>query len=127
MIGSVIYLLGGALQTGAANLSMLWAGRWIAGVGVGFLVMIIPLYQAEIAHPSIRGTITSLQQFMLGIGAFVAGWISYGTFVGLTGPAQWRLPLGLQMLPAVVLAALIPMFPESPRVRSTDILPVIQC
>lgn len=82
---------------------MLWAGRWLAGVGVGFLVMIIPLYQSEIAHPSIRGTITSLQQFMLGIGAFVAGWISYGTFVGLTDQAQWRLPLGLQMLPAVVL------------------------
>jgi MFS family permease len=84
-------------------MGMLWAGRWLAGVGVGFLVMIIPLYQSEIAHPSIRGTITSLQQFMLGIGAFVAGWISYGTYVGLHNQAQWRLPLGLQMLPAVVL------------------------
>lgn len=115
-IGSGVYLLGGALQTGAANIHMLWAGRWIAGVGVGFLVMIIPLYQSEIAHPSIRGTITSLQQFMLGIGAFVAGWISYGTFVGLTSQAQWRLPLGLQMLPAVGLGALIMFFPESPRV-----------
>jgi MFS family permease len=38
--GSVIYLLGGALQTGASNLNMLWAGRWMAGLGVGFLVMI---------------------------------------------------------------------------------------
>ena len=71
--------------------------------------------RSEIAHPSIRGTITALQQFMLGIGAFVAGWVSYGTYVGLTSTAQWRLPLGLQMLPAVGLAALIFMFPESPR------------
>lgn len=94
----------------------MWAGRWIAGVGVGFLVMIIPLYQSEIAHPSIRGTITSLQQFMLGIGSFIAGWISYGTFVGLSNQAQWRLPLAIQMLPAIVLGALIFMFPESPRV-----------
>jgi MFS family permease len=31
------------------------AGRFLAGLGVGFLTMIIPLYQAEIAHPSIRG------------------------------------------------------------------------
>jgi MFS family permease len=82
---------------------MLWAGRWLAGVGVGFLVMIIPLYQSEIAHPSVRGTITSLQQFMLGIGSFVAGWVSYGTYIGLQNQGQWRLPLGLQMLPAVVL------------------------
>jgi len=94
---------------------MLWAGRWLAGLGVGFLVMIIPVYQSEIAHPSIRGRITALQQFMLGIGAFVAGWISYGTFVGLTSQAQWRLPLGIQMVPAVFLAALIFIFPESPR------------
>jgi MFS family permease len=118
VIGSIIYLVGGALQTGAANIHMLWVGRWLAGVGVGFLVMIIPLYQSEIAHPSIRGRITSLQQFMLGIGAFVAGWISYGTYVGLHNQAQWRLPLGLQMLPAVVLGGLIMFFPESPRVST---------
>ncbi|KAM0135125.1 hypothetical protein ACHAP3_005216 [Botrytis cinerea] len=114
--GCLIFILGGGLQTGAQHIHYLWAGRWIAGLGVGFLVMIIPLYQAEIAHPSIRGRITSLQQFMLGIGALVAGWISYGTYVGIKdNSAQWRLPLGLQMLPAVVLAGLIFLFPESPR------------
>ena len=30
--------------------------------------MIIPLYQAELAHPDIRGLVVGLQQFMLGIG-----------------------------------------------------------
>lgn len=40
--------------------------------------MIIPLYQAELAHPDIRGRITALQQFMLGVGALAAAWISYG-------------------------------------------------
>ncbi|KAL3422408.1 High-affinity glucose transporter 13 [Phlyctema vagabunda] len=115
ILGSLIFILGGSLQTGAQHIHYLWAGRWIAGVGVGFLVMIIPLYQAEIAHPSIRGRVTALQQFMLGIGAFVAGWISYGTFIHLTSSAQWRIPLGLQLLPAVILAVLILGFPESPR------------
>jgi hypothetical protein len=45
---------------------------------VGFLVMIVPLYQAELCHPSIRGRVTTLQQFMLGIGALVASSTSYG-------------------------------------------------
>lgn len=72
------------------------------------------VYQGEIAHPSIRGRVTALQQFMLGIGAFVAGWISYGTF-SLSGPEQWRIPLGIQLLPAVILAVLMLFFPESPR------------
>ncbi len=49
VIGSAIYLLGGALQTGANSMGMLMAGRWLAGMGVGFLVMIIPLYRKYIA------------------------------------------------------------------------------
>jgi len=72
MIGAIIFCLGGGLQTGAQDVSYLYAGRVVAGLGVGILVMIVPLYQAEIAHPAIRGRITGLQQFMLGIGAAVA-------------------------------------------------------
>lgn len=66
-------MLGSALQTGAQNLGYLYSGRAIAGLGVGFLVMIVPLYQAEIAHPINRGRLTGLQQFMIGNGAIVAG------------------------------------------------------
>lgn len=73
MTGAIVFCLGGGLQTAAQNLGFLYSGRLIAGVGVGVMVMIIPLYQAEIAHPSIRGRITGLQQFMLAIGATVAG------------------------------------------------------
>jgi len=113
--GSLIFCVGGSLQTGAQNLSYLWSGRFLAGCGVGFLTMIVPLYQAEICHPSIRGRVTALQQFMLGVGALVAAWVSYGTFIGLSSSAQWRIPLGLQLIPAVVLGALIFLFPESPR------------
>ncbi|KAF2472729.1 MFS sugar transporter-like protein [Lindgomyces ingoldianus] len=117
MNGAIIFCLGGGLQTGAQNLSYLYAGRAIAGLGVGVLVMIIPLYQAELAHPSIRGRITALQQFMLGVGALAAAWISYGTYVGFspTNSAQWRVSLGIQIIPAAVLACLILLFPESPR------------
>jgi MFS family permease len=78
LMGSLFFLIGGGLQTGAKSVAYLFAGRAFAGFGVGFLVMIIPIYQSEIAHPSIRGRITSLQQFMLGIGALVAAWGSWG-------------------------------------------------
>lgn len=78
--------------------------------------MMVPLYQAELSHPDIRGRVTGLQQFMLGIGAFVAAWITYGTFINIKdNSAQWRIPLGLQLAPAVILASLIWLFPESPR------------
>jgi MFS family permease len=92
-------------------------GRLFAGLGVGFLTMMIPLYQSELAHPSIRGRITALQQFMLGVGALVASWVAYGTFIGYpnTSSKQWRIPLGIQIIPAAVLGGLILLFPESPR------------
>ena len=113
----MIFILGGGLQTGAQSLDYLYAGRCLAGVGVGFLVMIVPLYQAELVHPDIRGRVTGLQQFMLGIGALIASWTSYGAFVGFpdTSSKQWRVSLGIQIVPAGLLALLILLFPESPR------------
>ncbi|KAI3326195.1 general substrate transporter [Xylariaceae sp. AK1471] len=52
---------------------------------------------------------------MLGIGALLAGWITYGCYTNLKNDSQWRIPLGIQIVPAAVLAALILLFPESPR------------
>lgn len=46
--------------------------------------MIVPLYQAELCHPDIRGRVTALQQFMLGVGALAAAWISYGECLVIT-------------------------------------------
>jgi sugar porter (SP) family MFS transporter len=79
--------------------------------------MIIPLYQSELAHPSIRGRISATVQFMLGIGALAAAWISYGVDISFAADddGQWRTSLGIQVIPAVFLAALIMVFPESPR------------
>ncbi|KAF2762082.1 general substrate transporter [Pseudovirgaria hyperparasitica] len=117
LLGATIFILGGGLQTGAQSLDFLYAGRCLAGVGVGFLTMIIPLYQAETVHPDIRGRVTSLQQFMLGVGALIASWTSYGTYIGFApdDSRQWRVSLGIQIIPAGILALCILLFPESPR------------
>lgn len=76
IIGALVFILGGVLQSAAQNLGYLYSGRAVAGFGVGYLVMIVPIYQAEISHPSIRGRVTALQQLMLGIGAVVASRLS---------------------------------------------------
>lgn len=117
IVGTITFLIGGTIQTAAQNLSMVLGGRFVAGMGIGMLAMLAPLYQAEvrifqyrifviklsltsildqIAHPSIRGRLTTLQQFMLGIGALVASFIGYGCYHGLPGKqAQWRIPLAM--------------------------------
>ncbi|THU88548.1 general substrate transporter [Dendrothele bispora CBS 962.96] len=114
--GALIYIFGGALQTGARNMDYMLVGRFFAGFGVGIMSDLAPLYQAEIAHPSIRGRLITLQQFMLGIGAFCASWVTYGCSAGLKGTqAEWRIPLGIQLMPALPLISFILFLPESPR------------
>ncbi|KAI7227512.1 sugar transporter STL1 [Hortaea werneckii] len=115
IVGALIFILGGVLQASAQNFGYLLGGRIVAGLGVGMLVMIIPLYQAEIAHPDIRGRITAFQQLLLGVGACTATFVVYGTTKDYKTELEWRLPLGIQVIPTGILALLILLFPESPR------------
>ena len=49
LYGSIVFFIGGALQTLATGLSMMMVGRIIAGLGVGALSTIVPVYQSEIS------------------------------------------------------------------------------
>ncbi|KAG8931644.1 hypothetical protein FRC03_000561 [Tulasnella sp. 419] len=113
-VGALIGVLGCALQTGGLNNGMLIAGRVIAGISVGLLSMIGPLYQAEIAPPKHRGFIVGLAQQMIGIGFISANWVGYGSQF-LDGNVQWRLPLGIQIVPAGLLFLGAFFLPYSPR------------
>lgn len=44
-LGSTIALVGCIIQTGAPNIAALIAGRLIAGIAIGVLTMIVPMYQ----------------------------------------------------------------------------------
>ncbi|KAJ8125867.1 hypothetical protein O1611_g7771 [Lasiodiplodia mahajangana] len=56
LYGSMIFFVGGALQTFATNMPMMMLGRVIAGLGVGSLSTIVPVYQSEISPPHNRVT-----------------------------------------------------------------------
>ncbi|KAH7343603.1 general substrate transporter [Rhizoctonia solani] len=114
-LGSLIAVVGCLLQCVAVNMGMLIVGRIIAGLAIGVLSMITPLYQVEISHPKWRGFMAGTFQQMLGFGFIVANWVTYGCDKGIHGVAAWRLPLGLQMAPAVILFIGMFIFPYSPR------------
>jgi MFS family permease len=76
----VIFILGVAIQTGGNyNVATMYAGRWFAGMGVGALSMLVPMYNAELAPPGIRGSLVALQQLAITFGILVSYWIAYGT------------------------------------------------
>ena len=47
-------------------------GRFVAGLGVGALSAIVPLYSGEAAPRHLRGTLLSLYQVMIIFGLFVS-------------------------------------------------------
>lgn len=75
---------------------------------------------AEIAPPEVRGSLVALQQLAITFGIMISFWIDYGTnFIGGTGDSQseaaWRIPLALQLVPAIILGFGILFMPFSPR------------
>ncbi|KAJ1881522.1 hypothetical protein LPJ57_001561 [Coemansia sp. RSA 486] len=93
---------------------MLICGRFIAGLGVGCLSMTVPVFQSEIAPAHIRGRLVSLQQWAITWGLLVAYWIDYGCHF-IKSDASWRIPIGIQIVPALILFVSMIFMPYSPR------------
>ncbi|XP_058781951.1 sugar transport protein 5-like [Vicia villosa] len=98
--GGILFLAGGAINGGAANIVMLILGRVLLGFGVGFTNQAAPLYLSEIAPPKWRGIIGTSFQLFLGIGVVAASCINYAASTHTWG---WRLSLGLAVFPAAIM------------------------
>lgn len=93
---------------------MFLVGRIIAGFAIGLVYAVSSIYNAEIASPKIRGVTVGLQTQLISIGYASSNWIGvFGSFA--KGNASWRIPLGLQCLPAIILIIGLFWLPESPR------------
>lgn len=114
VLASIIFLLGSVLMGYGPNYAILLTGRCVAGIGVGFALMIAPVYAVEISSPSSRGFLTSLPELCISLGV-LTGYISNYFFAKLTLRVGWRIMLGIAAIPSFVLAFGILKMPESPR------------
>ncbi|EMA04632.1 MFS transporter, sugar porter (SP) family [Haloarcula vallismortis] len=111
LIAAIVFFVGSFTMAVAPNVPVLVAGRLIDGVAIGFASIVGPLYISEIAPPSIRGGLTSLNQLMVTTGILLSYFVNYA----FADAGAWRWMLGAGMVPAVVLAIGILKMPESPR------------
>ncbi|RDW58359.1 hypothetical protein BP5796_12289 [Coleophoma crateriformis] len=114
LVAVAIFTLGSSLQTGAIDYGMLVAARFIGGIGIGMLSMVVPLYISEISPPEIRGTLLVFEQFSIVFGIIVSFWITYGTRQ-IVSSWSWQLPFLLQLMPGLVLGFGTYFLPFSPR------------
>lgn len=59
-----IFFVGALLMGFATNYAFLMVGRFVAGIGVGYALMIAPVYTAEVSPASSRGFLTSFPEVL---------------------------------------------------------------
>ena len=112
--GCIIFAIGVALQIASSSIPLLAVGRIIAGLGVGFVSAIIILYMSEVAPRKVRGAIVSGYQFAITLGLLVAACVTYATQNRLDS-GSYRIPISIQLIPALILGTGLFFLPESPR------------
>ncbi|KAK0572591.1 hypothetical protein LWI29_033869 [Acer saccharum] len=113
VISAITFLIGALLMGLAPSFLFLMAGRVVAGIGVGYSLMIAPVYTSEISPSMSRGFLSSLPEVFINFGILL-GYISNYALSGLPENINWRLMLGLAALPAIVVALGVMAMPESP-------------
>ncbi|KAK2003855.1 glucose transporter rco-3 [Colletotrichum falcatum] len=109
-----VFSFGGIFQVCAHDIPMLLVGRFFAGVGVGSISVLVPVYQSEMAPKWIRGTLVCAYQLSITIGLLSASFVNILT-EKLNTAAAYRVPLGLQLVWAIVLSIGLLVLPETPR------------
>ncbi|KAI0300838.1 hypothetical protein BC826DRAFT_1090192 [Russula brevipes] len=95
-----VFCIGSALQTWAQSLTQITGGRAIGGLGI--------------SPPEVRGSLLALEQFSIVLGCVVGFWTGFLTR-SVAGSLSWRIPLGLQLLPGILLGLGTFALPASPR------------
>lgn len=112
--GSIVFLIGGAIQTCATSMAMMMLGRIIAGLGVGALSTIVPVYQSEISPPHNRGKLACIE-FTGNIAGYASSvWVDYACSF-IKSDYSWRFPLLVQCIMGALLGFGSLVICESPR------------
>ncbi|KAK2006335.1 general substrate transporter [Colletotrichum eremochloae] len=114
----IIWAIGIAIFMGnGGSLGAVYAGRLIAGLGVGQTAVVAPVYLAEIAPASIRGLCTVVFSGFVYLGIVLAYFTNYGCQIHLGDNThnRWLVPTSLHIMFAGVIFILTFFQYESPR------------
>ncbi|KAG6212234.1 hypothetical protein E4U35_008188 [Claviceps purpurea] len=114
MISCWVFNFGVILQTVSTAIPMFLAGRFFAGLGVGLISALIPLYQSETAPKWIRGAIVGSYQFSITVGLLLAAVVNNST-KDRYDTGSYRIPIAVQFAWSIILFAGLIILPETPR------------
>ncbi|PGG98642.1 hypothetical protein AJ79_08797 [Helicocarpus griseus UAMH5409] len=116
---AVVFTLGAGLMLGTRgdrSFGILYAGRVLAGIGVGAGSNITPIYISELSPPAIRGRLVGVYELGWQVGGLVGFWINYGVDTTMKpSHEQWIIPFAIQIIPSGILLIGSLFLRESPR------------
>jgi SP family sugar:H+ symporter-like MFS transporter len=114
IFAALVFSVGVAMQTASTKLPLFIVGRVIAGLGVGLVSCLVPMYQSECAPKWIRGAVVSMYQWAITIGLLLSAIVNNAT-QNRNNHSAYRLPISIQFIWAFILASGMLFLPESPR------------
>jgi len=110
-LGIIIFL------TNGGRLGQVYAGRFIAGLGIGQTTVVAPVYLSEIAPRSVRGLCTCAFSGAVYIGIMLAYFASWGSELHIKAGTsnQWVVPTTIHIMFAGIIFLLSFLNYESPR------------
>ncbi|KAK4896916.1 hypothetical protein LTR27_005163 [Elasticomyces elasticus] len=114
LVFTVVMGLGIIGQTASQNMTQMVYGRFIAGIGNGGNTATAPVWHVETSHQSAKGKAV-VKEMAVNVLGFVISNIITLAFSGLMTEAQWRFPLGIQLIFVAIILVMVPLLPESPR------------
>ena len=112
IISCIWYTIGAGLCAGSHTYSMMYAGRFLLGIGVGIEGGCVGIYISESVPARVRGNLVSLYQFNIALGE-VLGYAISAIFYDVHG--GWRYMLGSSLVFSTALMVGMFFLPESPR------------
>ena len=91
--------------------------RFIGGLAIGGVSVVVPLYIVELAPGHLRGRLVAVNQLNIVFGIVISYVSNYfvARYVHADPGIVWRVMLGMECLPIVLFMALLGTIPESPR------------
>ncbi|KAF9482501.1 general substrate transporter [Pholiota conissans] len=121
VLGGIVMIIGAILQFTSFGYSQILIARYITGLGNGLNTSTVPSYHAECSPATKRGSMIMIEGSLITFGImisqlpFIYQLIYYLRFWVKGSSAQWRVPIALQIILALIMVIAINFLPESPR------------
>jgi SP family myo-inositol transporter-like MFS transporter 13 len=111
-LGCIWFTVGSVVASASYSVLLISVARFIVGVGVGIVAMINPIYIAELSPSNRRGRMVTINSMFITGGQVIA----YGIGAAFAHVSQgWRYMFAIGAIPSLLLVALLPLLPETPR------------